>query len=272
VRSNAPSIHILKGAWNVPCARYQNKSGNDTCVMKNSSKSTHFELVYKDKCIRHEGDLICLTDLWKVSGQPSGKRDPRRWKKESGQEFIDSVSQKLNVRSADIYKTTRGRGGASWGHWQIALAYAKYLSPELHMHVNEIYMRYQSGDVALADEVVDKMAPEQQELHAARTLGKVARNFLTKTLDAHEVKGYGYVHCTNSTYKGLFGKNAKQLREERNLPVRKNVRDHMDIEELLSVGLSEILAKKEIETDSIYGNKPCANSCYRNASKVQSIL
>ncbi len=240
--------------------------------MKKSSKSTKFELVYKDKSIRQDGDFICLTDLWNASEKPSGKRDPSHWKDESGQNFIDSVAKNLNVRSVTIYKSTRGRYGASWGHWQIALAYAKYLSPELHMHVNEIYMRYQTGDIALADEVVDKMTPEQQELHAARTLGKVARNFLTKTLEKHEVKGYGYVHCTNGTYKGLFGKTAKKLREERNLPAKKNVRDHMDIEELLSVGLSEVLAKKEIETDDINGNKPCADSCHRNASKVKSIL
>lgn len=198
--------------------------------MKESPKSTHLELDYNGKRIRHDGDLICLTDLWKVSGQPSGKRDPRRWKEEAGLEFIDSVSKKLNVPIADIYKTTRGRGGASWGHWQIALAYAKYLSPELHMHVNEVYMRYQTGDITLADEIVDKVTPEQQEQHAARTLGKVARNFLTQTLSTHDVKGYGYLHCTNSTYKGLFDKNAKQLREERDLPARKNVRDDMNLE------------------------------------------
>jgi hypothetical protein len=34
--------------------------------MKNSSK---FELVYKDKSIRQDGDFICLTDLWNASGE-----------------------------------------------------------------------------------------------------------------------------------------------------------------------------------------------------------
>jgi hypothetical protein len=168
--------------------------------MKKHSTTLNIDLSYNDEQIRHEGDFICLTDLWKASGKPQGKHEPRHWKRYSGQEFIDSVAKKLNVRPQHIYKTTRGRGGASWGHWQIALAYAKYLSPELHIHVNEVYMRYKLGDMTLADELVDNATLEEQERHAIRTLGKVARNFLTKTLDEHGVKGYGYMHCTNGTY------------------------------------------------------------------------
>jgi len=42
----------------------------------------------------------------------------------------------------------------NFAHWQIALAYAKYLSPELHMAVNETYMRYKTGDHTLALEVI----------------------------------------------------------------------------------------------------------------------
>lgn len=30
-----------------------------------------------------------------------------------------------------IYKAQRGKGGGTYAHWQIALAYAKYLSPAL---------------------------------------------------------------------------------------------------------------------------------------------
>jgi len=175
VRSNAPSIHISKGAWNVPCARYQNKSGSDTCVMKNSSKSTHFELVYKDKCIRHDGDLICLTDLWKVSGQPSGKRDPRRWKTESGQEFIDSVAKKLKVPVVNIYKTVRGRGGATYAHSEIAEAYQLYLrkkvSPKqqiekevrnaLVTHLKKIYSAEVKTQVAIETGFLDILTPKE---------------------------------------------------------------------------------------------------------------
>lgn len=34
----------------------------------------------------------------------------------------------LNVRLTDIWKSTRGRGGGSFAHWQMALAYVKYLT------------------------------------------------------------------------------------------------------------------------------------------------
>ncbi|MDO9713867.1 KilA-N domain-containing protein [Paracraurococcus lichenis] len=34
--------------------------------------------------------------------------------------------------------TTRGRYGATWAHWQLALAYARYLSPEFHLWCNTV--------------------------------------------------------------------------------------------------------------------------------------
>lgn len=87
----------------------------------------NIEFVYHEKTVRCEGTWICLTDLWNAAGKPEGKHDPRLWKIKAGQEFIDAVAEKLNVPSGEIYKTTRGRGGASWAHWQIAAEYAVYL-------------------------------------------------------------------------------------------------------------------------------------------------
>jgi len=143
--------------------------------MKDSSKSTNFELVYKDKSIRHDGDLICLTDLWKVSGKPSGKREPRRWKEEAGQEFIDSVSKNLNVPVVNIYKTTRGRGGATYAHSEIAEAYQLYLrkkvSPKrqiekdirnaLVTHLQKIYGAEIETEVAVETGFLDILTPKE---------------------------------------------------------------------------------------------------------------
>jgi hypothetical protein len=50
-----------------------------------------------------------------------------------------------------------GRNGGTFAHWQIALAFAKFLSPALHMQVNEVYARYKAGDATLAEEVIEKV-------------------------------------------------------------------------------------------------------------------
>lgn len=41
---------------------------------------------------------------------------------------------------------TRGRNGGTWGHWQVAVAYAKYLSPEFHIQWNEYAAAYLRGE------------------------------------------------------------------------------------------------------------------------------
>ncbi|QTA85822.1 KilA-N domain-containing protein [Desulfonema magnum] len=180
--------------------------------MKSGEKVTELSMDFNGQHIRPKEGLICLTDLWKASGKPKGKLDPRLWKKYTGEQFIDSVAKKLNVSPANIYKTKRGKNGGTYAHWQIALAYAKYLSHELRMHVNEVYMRYRSGDVTLADEIADKASSEDQEWLAVRTIGKIARNQFTGTLKEHDVRGRGYADCTNAVYKPILGGSTKELR------------------------------------------------------------
>ena len=65
-------------------------------------------------------------------------RDPRQWKRKEGSQFVESLTKKLNVPVGNILKTVKGRYGGTYAHWQIALAYAKYLSPEFHIWCNEV--------------------------------------------------------------------------------------------------------------------------------------
>jgi hypothetical protein len=89
--------------------------------------------------IKLEGNSqISLTDLWKASGTKLNK--PAHWlQQDSSQRFINAVSAKLNVHPEYLLRTTKGRNGGTYADKQIALAYAKYLSPELHMFVNEVF-------------------------------------------------------------------------------------------------------------------------------------
>jgi KilA-N domain len=73
-----------------------------------------------------------------------------------GKELVDFATLSLNVTKHHIIKTARGKGGGTYAHKNVALAYAKYLSPELHMQVNDVYLRAASGDVTLAEQIFDK--------------------------------------------------------------------------------------------------------------------
>lgn len=177
----------------------------------------------------------------------------------------------LNVPKRDIYQAGRGRGGGTFAHWQIALAYAKYLSPRLHMQVNEVYARFRAGDITLADEIADRATPEQQEWLARRAAGKAARNQLTPTLSAHGVQGKGFADCTNAIYKPIMGGKKSEVCAKRNLPATTNLRDVMDLEELTRTALAEIVAKKAIIRRNARGNDACAAECGLAAEKVAAI-
>ena len=100
-------------------------------------------------------NLVCITDIYKIAierGLDGGKNNPYDWSRperkvksgstgktddvtSSGRQFIDFVAKSLNTEASRIYKTTRGKHGGTYAHWKIALAYAQYLSHELHERI-----------------------------------------------------------------------------------------------------------------------------------------
>ena len=251
--------------------------------------------IFEDSTVRvDENNLVCITDIYKLAverGMAEGKLDPRRWSEKSrnivsgtsgktslverdGRQFIDSVAKNLNVAANDIYKTKRGKGGGTYAHWQIALAYAKYLSHELHMRVNETYMRAQSGDVTLAAEIAEKQKdPKKTEWLAQRTKAIHARNVLTDTLSRHGVKtGVEIATCTNTVYRHLFHASAKELKEKRGLPEKANLRDNMSRIELAATEFAELLASERIETRNASGIKDCNKHCGQAARIVANAV
>ncbi|ALJ98237.1 antirepressor KilA [Brucella phage BiPBO1] len=125
----------------------------NTHIIQNSAP-----LVYNGHGITVKAETLSLTDMWKAAGEPEGKR-PANWQRKEGAPFIEAVSLSLNVPVGHIIKTQRGKGGATLAHWQIALAYAKYLSPEFHMWCNQVVRERMEGrSVATAnlpDEVLE---------------------------------------------------------------------------------------------------------------------
>lgn len=53
--------------------------------------------------------------------------------------------------------------------------------------------------------------------------------------------GHAYATYTNTIYKAIFGKNAKQLREEYGLSAKDNIQDYLSEEELQLIQSKEML-------------------------------
>lgn len=103
-------------------------------------------LIFNGIVIHDKSEKLSLTDMWKAAGSDAQKT-PAKWQGlPSSRDFIEHVS--LIVGKSDIIKATRGKGGSTWAHWQIALAYAKYLSPEFHMWCNQVVRAHMEGRAA----------------------------------------------------------------------------------------------------------------------------
>lgn len=137
--------------------------------MKAEHDSLH--LVYRDSEIHARGEMLSLTDMWRAAGGTDSQR-PSKWLEIDGTEvFVIHISDLLNVPVADIIQSERGRNGNTWAHWQIGMAYAKYLSPEFHAWCNQVVRDYlESRGAPIQSTAVVVAQPSRLE----QTLDKLA--------------------------------------------------------------------------------------------------
>lgn len=129
-------------------------------------------LVYNGAVIRDRGEMLSLTDMWKAAGAPEN-REPYNWVRKEGASFIEAVALAHNLPDSQVMITKRGKGGATFAHWQIGLAYAKYLSPEFHMWCNQV--------------VRDRMEGKPSGAMSPAALEQIERSFGIVRMLAHKV-------------------------------------------------------------------------------------
>ena len=229
------------------------------------------ELVLNDTVIKtNKNGLVCLTDIFKLSGE-NKHHSPGKWLSyPSAKKFIKKVSERVFL-SEDKVVISRGSSG-TYAHPQVALAYAKYLSDDLHFQVNEIFIRYKLCDMTLLAEMYDNASEENKEWAIERIKNIDIRSNLTDTYKEHGVNGFGYANCTNECYKGLFGKTAKQLRRDKQLLQKTNLRNSMDKYELNAISFAEFGTQVKIKREDMYGNRECANATAIASTKVRKLL
>jgi hypothetical protein len=113
-------------------------------------------LTYEGTAIRQRGLMLNLTDMWRAAGGPAYRRPAlwldmeetkrfrtyARWRWSefggSGSEFNVALGDIKRVQPDGLVVTTKGQRGETWAHWQLALAYARYLSPPFHAWGNTV--------------------------------------------------------------------------------------------------------------------------------------
>lgn len=224
------------------------------------SKKDILENVKKDDTGR-----FCLNDIYEFSSKKKNT-DPRTWlRQDNVQDLITAVSGVLNVSLNHIIKSKRGKGGGTYAHRNIFLAYAKYLDAELHVIANEIVFE-RIEEEKNPDLILDRA--ENTYIRKGKSLEWINKRFISKgvrigfteVLKTHGVVADGYKECTNAMYIALYGKTAKEIRGAKNLPVKSNLRESMSELELQAISFAESLAKQDIVDNRRYGNTECASS------------
>jgi KilA-N domain len=97
-------------------------------------------LIYRDVSIGTRNEMLCLTDMWRSAGGDESKRPVDWLRSAAAEQFIEYLAVNLEVGNSHLVISEKGGrdGGSTWTHWQIGLAYAKYLSPEFHAWCNEV--------------------------------------------------------------------------------------------------------------------------------------
>lgn len=249
-------------------------------MVRNTQVATPGALSYRGEMIRRDTDgMVNLTDMWRAAGSPE-KSVPGLWARlDATRDLIDVLA--VNMRPAHILRATKGCTGSTWACPNLAVAYAKYLSPEFYAWANNVAWE------RLEEEQDPELGIERSRERAIkawrrkgrsgawiqrRLEGIDARNYFTDTLQEHGVTDSGYAHCTNAIYRPLLGGSASEVKRIRELPVKANLRDFLKASELMAVGLSETLASETIDKHNLNGQVPCHDACKWSASNVADAL
>lgn len=247
-----------------------------------ATNDTAKALVIRGRSVRFdENGLACLNDIWTAAGFTKNQR-PNDWtrlavtrrKVERVLELITGKSRNYDDKDMRrVLRTRRGADGGTYADVRLALDYAEYLNPKLAIEVKEVFLRFKAGDATLADEVLQKASAEDNEWAARRALGRSIRQGYTKELSERGVREpKHFAQCTNTTYRTLFDKDARQLKVAKGLPANANLRDKMDLKELAFLGASEALSIERMEDEGSHGASECEVATRRAALSIRNAI
>jgi hypothetical protein len=217
-----------------------------------------------------EKGFFDLTAMWKAAGSPKDKDFPQ-WKRgKKGASFIKDLASALNMEISHVLRSTTGRSGGTWAHWQIGLAYAKYLSNEFHRVVNQAFKEWseEKADPGLKMDRGVKAARARGWPEAkieARFKGIDVRKEYCATLSDHNCSEAIYPVATNAINLAILQQTAREFRAARGLSKSARTRDEMDDIILDCLRIAEKAATVNIKVKAADGDEQCL-ACTREAA------
>lgn len=189
---------------------------HDMTLIEPSSKG----LVYQGTPIRDKGEMLSLTDMWKAAGADA-QQAPAKWRSlPSTKAFVDHVEVTIGKSDSELFKVVNGgRQPGTWSHWQVAMAYAKYLSPEFHMWCNSVVRAHMQGEKApgipaeTLEQIERSFGIMRMVVHKVTEIEKALPGIVE-----HLVQPLVAARLAESAYLLRSGKTAKQIWDAAGLP------------------------------------------------------
>lgn len=146
---------------------------------------------------------------------------------------------------SSLMKSKTGRGQTAQDY-KISASLAKRISMASRSEKGEKARLYFIG----CEQALVKLAEQSRKTELERAKGIAVRQALTKAIqqlgEKGSMHGHAYSTYTDLIYKSIFGKSAKQLREEYRIEKQDSLRDCFTAEELQKVQNAEMLVSSLI--------------------------
>ncbi len=226
--------------------------------------------------------LVDLNLLWQMS-QASETQSPRRWVAlPETKRLVEQISKELNVEKSVILKSKRGKGGGTLAHYKLAIEYAGYLSVELRSlflgWIKERIEEESNPELSVSRGRERAIAQwrrqgKSEDWIDTRLKGIEDRHSYTDSLKKHGVsKGYEFAGCTNAIYEPILGGTAKEVKEKRNLPAKRSIRDGISRAELAALQLAEIVVSDRMDKEDSQGFKECKSVAERTSKAIAQAI
>ena len=169
--------------------------------------------------------------LWEVLNNPNFNRVQfDTFRNEAGlNRFTMTPSKWIESTGAIGIVSKSGRYGGTYAHYDIAMEFASWLSPEFKLYIIQDYKRLKSDEnsrLSLEWNLNREISRINYKIHT-----DAIKEYLLKDL-TNEQLSYKYANEADMLNVALFNKKAKEWREE-NPNLKVNMRDYASINELL---------------------------------------